>query len=242
MKKYYFPEHEATYQQIKELGLVAWDQFHNPELYDFDNFMMRPFLEQALNLISLDTKTPQALEYGCGTGTGACFLAARGFEVEAFDISATAIELAQKNAAERGMSISFAVKDITDPITDYRLYDLILDNYCLQSVVTDNDRQQLFANVRQSLKSSGFYIIASAVYNPERDYSGSYFDAVTGIVYEQIDIDQTQYQDSVLIKNSRWLPNRRHLTAEALRNELLAADFRIIYQDGGNLICILKKE
>ncbi|MGG3307791.1 hypothetical protein ABER23_10220 [Paenibacillus lautus] len=77
MKKYYFEEHEKTYQEIKRDNLCAWDQYHDPKQYNFDNFMMRPFLERALDLINVNFAESNVFEYGCGTGTGACFFQTR---------------------------------------------------------------------------------------------------------------------------------------------------------------------
>lgn len=237
MKKYYIDEHETTYKKIKEQGIRAWDQFHDPINYNFDNFLMRPFLEKALSLLSFDKKMPKAFEYGCGTGVGACFLAARGFDVEAIDINNTAIELAKQFANERSLQIQYKVQDITESSCGGKNYDLVLDNYCLQSIVTDTDRKLLFSNVLRRLKQTGYYIIATAMFKPERRYTNSYFDSKTGIVYEKINDDPCQYTDSIEINNSWYIPNRRHLTSEALYNEIACAGFKVIFQEGGNLIC-----
>lgn len=237
MKKYYHHEHETTYKTMQEQGLQAWDQFHEPEKYTFDKFMMRPFLEYALTVIKFNTPKPKAFEYGCGTGTSACFLASKGFEVEAIDICQTAIELAKKFAAERSLKISYEVKDITEIYNENKQYDLVTDNYCLQSVVTDADRKHLFSNVLKKLKYDGYYLIATAIFNSERDYSDCYFDSDSGIVYERVNNNHEQYNDSIKINDFHWIPNRRHLTSSALYAELTNAGFKVIYQNGGNLIC-----
>lgn len=52
------------------------------------------------------------LEYGCGTGAAACFLAQRGFQIDAVDLVPDAIAMARQFAAERGLAIRFAVQDI----------------------------------------------------------------------------------------------------------------------------------
>lgn len=78
MKKYYYDEHEDTYQKMKTGNISAWDEFHDPTSYNFDNFMMRPFLEKAFSIINITESALQAFEYGCGTGAGACYLANRG--------------------------------------------------------------------------------------------------------------------------------------------------------------------
>lgn len=54
----------------------------------------------------------KGLEIGCGTGTNAVFLAQRGFQVTAFDLSALAIEQARDRARQAGVSIDFQQADM----------------------------------------------------------------------------------------------------------------------------------
>lgn len=54
----------------------------------------------------------RALEIGCGTGTNAVYLAQRGFQVTAFDLSALAIEQARDRARQAGVSIDFQQADM----------------------------------------------------------------------------------------------------------------------------------
>src|SRR5215210_1343108 len=104
--KYYWEEHESGYQRAEREGLVGWDEMHGGR--GFDNFSSRAFLEWALDRLDLPAAPEQTdvLEYGCGTGPGACFLAARGFRVDAVDLVPRAIELAKRFAAERGLEIN----------------------------------------------------------------------------------------------------------------------------------------
>jgi hypothetical protein len=56
-----------------------------------------------------------------------------------------------------------------------RRYDLVLDSYCLQSIVTDQDRGAVFSAVRARLKPSGYYVISTASHVPGRkDEPGFY--------------------------------------------------------------------
>ncbi|NOU93265.1 methyltransferase domain-containing protein [Paenibacillus sp. LMG 31456] len=240
MKKYYYEEHEQTYQEIKRDNLHAWDQYHDPLNYNFDHFMMRPFLEKALDLIDVNATESRVFEYGCGTGTGACFLAEKGFTVDAIDISPTAIELAKSIALERNLKINYSNQDLLEMSELDKEYDLILDNYCLQSVVTDGDRSKLYSIIRSGLKRSGYYIIATAMYNESRFYGEDYYYCVeTAMVYERV-ISPERYNDAVMINNEWWLPKRRHFKTEELRKELTSNGFSIVLQEEGNIVC--KKE
>lgn len=69
-----------------------------------------------------------ALDIGCGTGANAVFLAERGFEVTAVDISPTAIERARTRAALAGVNIHFVVDDVFQFIRSCpNPYDFLLD-------------------------------------------------------------------------------------------------------------------
>lgn len=237
MKKYYYEEHETAYQEMKATGIAAWDQYHEPDAYTFERFMMRPFLEKALEHISLPPSS-RVFEYGCGTGAGSCFLAERGFTVEAIDISPTAIEMAGAIASEKSLDIRFRVLDLLEiPALD-RAFDLILDNYCLQSIVTDADRQKLYKIVQSGLKENGYYVLSSAIHDGSRDYRNSYYCGQTGIVYDRISAPE-HYDQSVYIDHQWWLPKRRHLKKEALRAELQQAGFQVMWQEDGSFICTM---
>ena len=56
----------------------------------------------------------RALDVGCGTGTEAVWLAARGFTVTGVDFSETAIAQARERAKEAGVSVDFAVGSFPD--------------------------------------------------------------------------------------------------------------------------------
>ena len=118
-----------------------------------------------------------------------------------------------------------------------KTYDLVLDNYCLQSIVTDSDRQKLLSVIGSLLKESGYYIIATAMYNNSRHYGDDcFYSSLTGVVYDKID-DPENYPDAKFINDHWWIPYRRHLKADALREELMKSGFIILFQEDGNLIC-----
>jgi SAM-dependent methyltransferase len=53
-----------------------------------------------------------ALELGCGTGVNAVWLAQRGFDVTALDVSPLAVERARQRAAAAGANVRFLTADI----------------------------------------------------------------------------------------------------------------------------------
>jgi SAM-dependent methyltransferase len=94
MAKYYYREHVIGYQRLRTEGKMAWAEVHGAT--GFDDFASRAFLEAALPRLSFGASASRALEYGCGTGPGACFLAQRGFQVDGIDIVPLAIQIGDK--------------------------------------------------------------------------------------------------------------------------------------------------
>jgi hypothetical protein len=116
-------------------------------------------------------------------------------------------------------------------------YDVILDSYCLQSIVTDADRTNVLAAVRARLKPTGYYILSTAMYEPDRVYEDGFrYDATTGICYQSAEAGD----DAVQLDGNWYRPHRRHLQPAALRAELERAGLYVSSQQGphqGDLIC-----
>jgi SAM-dependent methyltransferase len=175
------------------------------------------------------------LEYGCGTGLAACFLAERGYDVHGIDLVPDAIEIAQQQASERKLNIRFEVADICQWEGEAEQYDVVLDSFCLQSIVLDADREAVLNGVRRLLEPDGRYVLSTAVYEQTRDYGGDHYDTTTGIVWTRT---PGPGNDVRRIGRSWYLPHRRHLTASALRAELERYGYRIIEQSpaGGDVV------
>lgn len=263
--KYYYPEHLAGYQRMLGEGKRSWDEIHG-QGHGFEFFSSRSFLEQILPRLSFETDTPRALELGSGTGPGACFLAQRGFSVDAIDLIPAAIDLARQIAAERGLDIRYEVMDVTELPHQGSQYDLIVDSYCLQGIVLDPDRRKVFAAVRARLKPRGTYLISTAMYtsrrhHPERSVrvhrSGKvlhrfdddgWFDPETAILYSPLLVllstpgfRPEDFPDAVQISGTPYLPRRRYWNPSQLRAELEDQGFRVLLQSGDlgqHVVCV----
>jgi SAM-dependent methyltransferase len=235
--QYQHAEIESRYQELQPAG-AAVDYAGR----SFENFDLREFLTQCLPQLQFTDPQPRVLEYGTGTGPGACFLAARGFRLDAIDRSPTAIEMARRFAAERSFDIHYEVQDICTFAAAESTYDLVIDSYCLHRIIADADRVQAMGNVRRMLKPNGCYVIGSVVYRPDRDYGPEQFDKATGIVYAELADDPSRYRDAVQI-DGRWLYARhRHVTSDHLRRELVEAGFQVLEQTpgAGRFLCQLR--
>ena len=235
--KYYVEEHELGYRRLRAEGKLAWNEIHGEPGFDFS---LRPFLEEVLPKLEFPTPEPRALEIGCGTGPGACFLAERGYQVHELDIDPLAIEMAAEFAAERNLLIQYEVRDACNLPAKGARYDLIVDSYCLQCVVTDADREKLFSNVKSRLEPNGYYIIGTAIYTTDRVYDeNSIFDEETYVEYTKLKRSPLQYEDAVRIGGAWFLPHRRHLKPDTLREELESYGFSVLIQEDGELVCSL---
>lgn len=236
-ERYYEAEHVAAYARLRREGLTQWNDLHpGDQTRGYEEVPTRPFLERVLPSGGA-TQGQRVLEYGCGTGAAACFLARRGFEVTAVDLVPDAIAVARHFAAERGLEIQYAVQDVCSWPDDGERFDYVIDNYCLQSIVTDADRGAVLDGARRRLEPTGHYLISTAMHDPERSYEDDHHDPATGMVWTPA---ARSSADSVRIGDAWFLPHRRHLTATALRTELEEHGLQVLDQSGrlgGELVC-----
>ena len=71
----------------------------------------------------------RALDVGCGEGADAIWLAQRGWDVVAVDISDVAIDRAGKAAAEQGVTLDLRAVDLTVDPPEQGAYDLVSLQY-----------------------------------------------------------------------------------------------------------------
>ncbi len=86
-----------------------YDKYHSAN--PIARHLMRGFLD-AFDMLSARVPVSRALEIGCGEGELTIRLAARGFEMRGFDISAEIIEEARKRAVAAGVQAAFRTQRI----------------------------------------------------------------------------------------------------------------------------------
>lgn len=94
----------------------------------------RPSSELRRALAEYQLRPCRAVEIGCGTGSNAVWLASRGFEVTAVDLSPLAIRLARRRARAAGVAVNFLVADVTDPAFAPGRFDFFFDCGCYHAV------------------------------------------------------------------------------------------------------------
>jgi SAM-dependent methyltransferase len=113
-------------------GADWWDGFYTDRSKPVPFFVAKPD-ENLVSYLDRSLITPgRALDLGCGPGRNALHLASLGFQVDAVDLSPTAISWAKERAQEAGADITFhrgdafalTAAELTGP------YDLIHDSGC----------------------------------------------------------------------------------------------------------------
>jgi SAM-dependent methyltransferase len=112
----------------------------------------------------------RTLEVGAGTGTNAIWLAERGFDVLAVDISPLAVEAARRKLGERSARCRFETLDfLTQPVGE-SAFDFVFDRGVFH-VFDDAGEQAAFAaRVAQSLAAGGLWLsLLGSTEGPPRD-------------------------------------------------------------------------
>ncbi|WP_328910748.1 class I SAM-dependent methyltransferase [Streptomyces sp. NBC_00234] len=113
-------------------GASWWDRFYADRSKAVPFFVAKPD-ENLVSYVDRGLITPgRALDLGCGPGRNALHLASLGFDVDAVDLSPTAIAWAEERADEAGADVRFHCDDAFAPTTAELTgpYDLIYDSGC----------------------------------------------------------------------------------------------------------------
>ena len=94
------------------------------------------------------------LDAGCGTGDTALFLAGRGCRVTGLDFLEEPIRRAKRKAAERGVPVTFLVKDALTLKDWSERFDNVIDSG-LFHVLSDEDRERYVDGLGTVLKPGG---------------------------------------------------------------------------------------
>src|SRR5207253_11399733 len=101
-----------------------------------------------------DRISGSVLDAGCGTGDTALFFARRGCKVTGIDFLEVPIKRAQRKAAERGVQVTFLVKDALTLKDWSERFDNVIDSD-LFHVFSDDDRPRYVAGLATVLKPGG---------------------------------------------------------------------------------------
>jgi SAM-dependent methyltransferase len=102
----------------------------------------------------------RALVVGCGLGRDAEFVAGFGFATTAFDISATAVQMAR--ARHAGSPVDYRVADLLDPPAEWRAaFDLVVESNNVQALPRSL-RARATASVASFVAPGGTLLVIAA--------------------------------------------------------------------------------
>jgi SAM-dependent methyltransferase len=102
----------------------------------------------------------------CGVGDDAEYLASRGWDVSAFDISATAIEWSRERAPDS--VVDYRVADLFAlPAEWIREFDLVVEVWTIQSIIPNKTRQAI--NSIAELVADGGTLLVSTLTSSDVD-------------------------------------------------------------------------
>lgn len=217
----YFAWHELVYQRLIASGATNWDRT------PYDEYALRPLVAE----VSRQWLRPgeRVLVLGCGTGPDACHFAEAGMRVTGIDISPTAIDLARKQAADRGLDVTWTVGDACD-LSRAGRFDAVLDAHMLHCLALAPDRTALIRSVAGALVVGGRFIIATMIADEATIFPETSELDDEGILWTKPSEDFTSV-DCVEREGHRWIPTRHILRDPApLRDALAAAGFCIEWQ------------
>lgn len=100
----------------------------------------------------------RALDLCCGVGTNPIFLAKKGFEVIALDISDKAVEIAKNKSSMEGVEILFLVADYLHLPLLGEKFNFIFDFGCFHHV-NPKKRTNFIEGIYNVLKSNGVFLL-----------------------------------------------------------------------------------
>ncbi|MEU5150043.1 class I SAM-dependent methyltransferase [Streptomyces yangpuensis] len=113
-------------------GKGFWDRFYADRSRQVPFFVSKPDENLAAYLDQGLIAPGRVLDLGCGPGRNAVYLATRGFEVDAVDLSPVAVAWGEERAHEAGVDVRFLRGDaFALPATEFSgPYDLVVDSGC----------------------------------------------------------------------------------------------------------------
>ncbi len=126
---------------------ARWDRKH---LAEHGSEAASGFLREIFQTQNWPMRSGRALDIATGKGRNAIFLAERGFDVEAIDISPVALDEARRRATERKLDISWREADLEQIELPEACYDLVLNFNYLQ--------RSLIPRIKETLKAGGHII------------------------------------------------------------------------------------
>jgi 2-polyprenyl-3-methyl-5-hydroxy-6-metoxy-1,4-benzoquinol methylase len=181
-----------------------WEQiYHTKAATQVSWYQLHPLLSLQYIQNTGISKTGDILDVGGGASTLVDHLLDDGFQrVTVLDISATALEVAQRRLGPRAGSVTWLEADITKATLPHHQYDIWHDRAVFHFLTQAEDRQHYLNAVREAVKPGGYVIVATfADDGPERcsglevvRYSPESLHNEFGAGFELLDSAHEQHQ------------------------------------------------
>lgn len=136
-----------------------WDEtYRYNHLNELPWELGRPRPQLVALLESGKVEPGKALDLCCGAGTNTIYIASKGFEVFAMDISEKAVEIATNKAASAGVKIDFQVGNSVYLPFDDEKFNFVFDMGCFHHIHLA-DREKFIKGIRRVLKKEGTYFM-----------------------------------------------------------------------------------
>ena len=133
------------------------------------NMQTHPYFQEWLETHSMDGQGKKAMVVGCGLGDDAIELENLGYEVTAFDVSESAIELCKKRFPES--KVNFVQADLFNLPSEWnRAYDFVLEIYTVQALPPKYESESI-RNIAQLVSESGELLVIAQVNKGPRDFA-----------------------------------------------------------------------
>ena len=133
-----------------------WESFYENREKEIPFFKVKGPDENLVEYFETVLEPKRVLEIGCGPGRNAIFMAKKGCEVDALDISDNAIEWAKERAKVENMTINFHCKSLFDFSIEPHSYDFIYDCGMLHHLAPHR-RISYLEIVKNALKPNGYF-------------------------------------------------------------------------------------
>ncbi len=135
-----------------------WDGFYADRDRDVPFFVSKPD-ENLASYLDRGLIVPgRAADLGCGPGRNAIYLASRGFEVDAVDLSPVALAWAAERAYEAGVRVAFREGSIFAAGLPDGRFDLVYDSGCLHHL-PPHRRPAYLDLIGRLLAPGGYYAL-----------------------------------------------------------------------------------
>ena len=112
------------------------------------------FLDELVEITGKSATELKVLDIGCGEGKDAVYMAERGCEVTAFDITESGIRKTKLLAAKKGVEVNAFVADINDFNIDYK-FDVIYSTGTIQYLF-DDCIEPFFEKIKSMINFGGY--------------------------------------------------------------------------------------